>query len=285
MRYDDQTVWITGASSGIGAALAEAFSAAGAAVVLSGRREAALREVAGRLQAETLVLPFETTDIAALPAIVARAKDWRGGIDVLVNNAGVSQRSLALDTSLDVYRRIMEVDFFAPLALTQAVLPGMVERRAGHVVAVSSIAGKLGTPLRTAYCAAKHAMVGWCDALRSEMAAYGIAVTNVAPGSVRTQIAVNALTADGSARGTSDANIDNGMDPADVARRVLAGMAAGEPEIVIAAGMEAALVAMRAGDPKKLFAFMAGEGTRLAEARAAAGGGFRPEPARVEGGA
>ena len=231
------------------------------------------------------MLPFETTDIAALPAIVARAKDWRGGIDVLVNNAGVSQRSLALDTSLDVYRRIMEVDFFAPLALTQAVLPGMVERRAGHVVAVSSIAGKLGTPLRTAYCAAKHAMVGWCDALRSEMAAYGIAVTNVAPGSVRTQIAVNALTADGSARGTSDANIDNGMDPADVARRVLAGMAAGEPEIVIAAGMEAALVAMRAGDPKKLFAFMAGEGTRLAEARAAAGGGFRPEPARVEGGA
>ena len=285
MRYDDQTVWITGASSGIGAALAEAFSAAGAAVVLSGRREAALREVAGRLQAETLVLPFETTDIAALPAIVARAKDWRGGIDVLVNNAGVSQRSLALDTSLDVYRRIMEVDFFAPLALTQAVLPGMVERRAGHVVAVSSIAGKLGTPLRTAYCAAKHAMVGWCDALRSEMAAYGIAVTNVAPGSVRTQIAVNALTADGTARGTSDANIDNGMDPAGVARRVLAGMAAGEPEIVIAAGMEAALVAMRAGDPKKLFAFMAGEGTRLAEARAAAGGGFRPEPARVEGGA
>ena len=283
MRHDGQIVWITGASSGIGAALAEAFAADGAAVILSGRREAALREVADRLPTETLVLPFETTDIAALPEIVAGAESWRGRIDVLVNNAGVSQRSLALDTSLDVYRRIMEVDFFAPLALTRLVLPRMAERRAGHMVAVSSVAGKFGVPLRTAYCAAKHAMVGWCDALRSEMAAYGIAVTTVLPGSVRTQIAVNALTADGSARGTSDANIDAGMRPAGVAQRVLDGMAAGEPEIVIAAGMEAAMIEMRRMDPAKLFALVAGEGTRLAEARAAAAGaGFSPEPGRVE---
>ena len=111
MRYDGQVAWITGASSGIGAALAQAFAAAGAAIVLSGRREAALREVAATLPTDTLVLPFEATDMAALPDAVARAWDWRGRVDLLVNNAGISQRSLALDTGLDVYRRIMEVDF------------------------------------------------------------------------------------------------------------------------------------------------------------------------------
>ena len=284
MRYDGQVFWVTGASSGIGAALAEALAHAGAALIASGRNTQALAVLADRLPGETLVLPFETTDIAALPEIVARAWAWRGGVDGLVNNAGISQRGLALYTGLEVYRRIMEVDFFAPLALTQLLLPRMVARRAGHIVAVSSVAGKLGTPLRTAYCAAKHALVGYCDALRGEMEqAYGVRVTTVLPGSVRTQIAVNALQADGSARGVSDANIDNGLDPAEVARRILAGMAAGAPEIVIAEGQEAAAVALRREDPAALFALMAREGARLAQAREAAGGGFRPDPARMEG--
>ncbi len=286
MRYDGQVVWVTGASSGIGAALAEAFAAAGASLILSGRRTEALHEVATRLKAESLVLPFETTDIAALPEIAAQAIEWRGRVDVLVNNAGISQRSLALDTGLDVYRRILEVDFFAPLALTQLVLPRMVARGAGHIVAVSSVAGKIGVPLRTAYCAAKHALVGYCDALRSEIdAAYGVRVTTVLPGSVRTRIAVNALLADGTPRGSSDANIDNGMDPADVAARVLAGMADGTAEIVIAEGNEAMAVELRRTNPPALFALTAKEGARLAEARAAAGGGaYRPEPAKFAAG-
>ena len=283
MRYDGQVAWITGASSGIGAALAQAFAAAGAAIVLSGRREDALREIAAGLPTESLVLPFETTDMAALPDVVARAWGWRGHVDLLINNAGISQRSMALDTSLDVYRRIMEVDFFAPLALTQLVLPRMVERRAGHMIAVSSVAGKFGTPLRSAYCPAKHAVVGWCDALRAEVEqAYGIRVTTVLPGSVRTQIAVNALQADGSARGSSDANIDAGMAPDEAAARVLEGIAAGEPEIVIARGMEAQLVEWRRSDPGQLFAVMAREGARLAEARTAAGQAFVPEGARLK---
>ena len=284
MRYEGQVAWITGASSGIGTALAEAFAAEGAAIILSGRREDALREVAARLPTESLILPFETTDIDALPAIVERADGWRGRIDVLVNNAGISQRSLALDTGLEIYRRIFEVDVFAPLALTQLVLPRMVARRAGDIVVVSSIAGKLGTPLRTAYCAAKHALVGYCDALRGEMEeAYGVRVTTVLPGSVRTQIAVNALKADGTARGISDPNIDNGMEAAEVAHRVLAGLAEGTPEIVIARGQEAAAVELRRQDPATLFAMMAKEGARLAQARDAAGGSvFTPEPQRME---
>ena len=289
MRYDGQVIWVTGASSGIGAALAEAFAADGAELILSGRNVAALRDLAKRLPKESLVLPFETTDIAGLPDIVAQAWAWRDRVDGLVNNAGISQRSLALDTGLDVYRRILEVDFFAPLALTQLVVPRMVARRAGHIVAVSSIAGLFGTPLRTAYCAAKHALLGYCDALRGEMEeAYGVRVTTVLPGSVRTQIAVNALQADGSARGFSDPNIDKGLEPAEVARRILAGMADGVPEIVIAEGQEAVAVALRRQDPATLFALMAKEGARLAQARGAAGGAYTPEPARFttgEGGA
>ena len=279
MEFTGKTIWITGASSGIGAALAHAFAAEGAHLILSGRRAHALAAIAADLPSESLALPFEATEIGALAGIVANAQAWRGHVDMLVNNAGVSQRSLALDTTLDVYRRIMEVDFFAPVALTQLVLPHMVARKSGHIAAVSSVAGKIGSPLRTGYSAAKHALIGYCDALRAEMElAYGIGVTTILPGSVRTAIATNALQGDGSVRGTSDDNIDNGMHPADVASQVLQGLRAGTPEIVIAQGAEAAGAQMRTQDPAMLFAAMAREGARLAEARAA---GHRPDPGRV----
>jgi dehydrogenase/reductase SDR family protein 7B len=279
MEFGGKTIWITGASSGIGAALARAFAAEGAHLILSGRRTPALAAIAAELPVESLVLPFDATDIDALPNIVTRAQAWHGQIDMLVNNAGVSQRSLALDTTLDTYRRIMEVDFFAPVALTQLVLPHMVERKSGHIAAVSSVAGKIGSPLRTGYSAAKHALIGYCDALRAEMElAYNIGVTTILPGSVRTAIATNALQGDGSIRGTSDDNIDNGMHPADVAQHILQGLRNGTPEIVIAQGAEAAGAQMRSENPTMLFAAMAREGARLAQARAA---GHRPDPRRV----
>ena len=280
MELQGKTIWITGASSGIGAALAAAFGEAGAHVILFGRRETALSSVAAGSTPESHILPFDTTDFGALPGIVFKALAWRGGIDLLVNNAGISQRSLAVDTGMDVYRRIMEVDFFAPVALTQLVLPHMVERGSGHIAAVSSVAGKSGVPLRTGYSAAKHALIGYCDALRAEIElAYGIGVTTILPGSVRTQVAVNALQGDGSARGVSDDNIDNGMDAAGVARRTLDGLRAGEREIVIAEGQEAVAVQARTQDPETLFATMARAGAKLAHARAHAG--TRPEPGRV----
>ena len=282
MEFTGKTIWITGASSGIGAALARAFSAAGAAVILSGRRAHALAAIAAELNTESLALPFEVTDYDALPNIIDAAWTWRNGVDLLVNNAGISQRSLALDTSMDVYRRIMEVDFFAPVALTQLIVPHMVARKSGHIAAVSSVAGKIGSPLRTGYSAAKHALIGYCDALRAETElAYHIGVTTILPGSVRTAIATNALQGDGSVRGVSDENIDNGMDPADVAQQVLEGLRTGKPEIVIAQGAEAMGAQLRTENPGALFAAMAREGARLAEARAAAGAGFRPDPHRV----
>ena len=274
-----RVAWVTGASSGIGEALAGRLGRAGWAVILSGRRVAALEAVAAGIDGPTLVLPFEATDYEALPDVVERATAWRGQLDLLVNNAGVSQRSLALDTEFAVYRSLIETDFLAPLALTQLVVPHMVARRCGRIVAISSLAGRIGSPLRTGYCAAKHALLGYAEALRAELeTAYDVGVTTVLPGSVRTPIAINALQADGSARGVSDANIDAGMDPARAAEIILDGIDRGVREVVVAQGGELTASEMRRQDPERLFAAMAKEGARLAAARAAAGEGFRPEP-------
>jgi short-subunit dehydrogenase len=270
MELAGKAAWVTGASSGIGEALAKGLAARGANVVLSGRRVEELERVAKAAGGTTLVLPFEATDYENLPAIVGKALQWRGGVDLLINNAGISQRSLALDTSFDVYRRIMEIDFFAPLKLTQFVLPSMVTRKSGHIVIISSVAGKVGAPLRTAYCAAKHACVGYYDALRAEIeAAYGIGVSVVTPGSVRTNVATNSMTGDGGVRGRSDENIENGMAPERAAEIILDGVENGVREIPVAEGMELAALQMRAANPEALFGFVAQEGARLAAAREA----------------
>lgn len=239
MTFSGQTAWITGASSGIGAALARALAERGARLILSGRNEEALQRVAQF--GEALVLPFETTDYDALPGQVERAWGWREGVDLLVNNAGISQRSLAEETGFEVYRRIVDVDLLAPIALTQAVLPRMVARKSGRLAFISSIAGKVGVPMRTAYCAAKFGLLGYADALRAELSVHGIEVHGVAPGSIRTEVSRNALTADGSRRGISDKAIDNGIDPDDAAAEMLDKMAAGAREIVIAVGAEKAM--------------------------------------------
>ncbi len=268
MDFRGKTVWVTGASSGIGEALAQGLAARGAKIILSGRRVDALEKVAKRLGAETLVLPFEATDYDALPGVVAEAEKWKRGVDLLINNAGVSQRSLALDTSFDVYRTLMEVDFFAPLRLTQLVLPGMVGRKSGAIAVVSSVAGKVGAPLRTGYCAAKHAVVGYFEALRAEVEkAYGIKVHVILPGSVKTGVSVNSLTGDGTRRGKNDVNIENGMEPARAAEIMLDGIAAGSRDIPVADGMELMALQMRAQNPEALYGFTSEEGARLAAAR------------------
>lgn len=265
MSFAGRTIWITGASSGIGEALAGAFAADGAAVILSGRRVAELERVAAAIGGETLVLPFEATDYDALPAVVERAQAWRGGIDMLVNNAGISQRSLGLDTQFDVYRRLMEIDFFAPLRLTQLVLPAMVARKSGHLMAISSVAGKAGSPLRTGYCAAKHAVVGYFDALRAEIDKYGIEVTVVTPGFVRTSIAASAVQGDGSTRGYSDDDIDAGISPDEAAQQIMAGLAAGQREIPVGkpGGLEMALLDLKRQDPDRVFDLMANAAKNL----------------------
>ena len=253
-----KTAWITGASSGIGEALAKAIVKGGGNAVLSGRNVEELERVASASGAvdRCLILPFDTMDFACLAAKADSAIAFCGGIDILVNNAGISQRSLAVDTDFSVYERIVGVDLLAPIALTQALLPHLLARGAGQLVMISSVAGKAGVPLRTAYCAAKHGLVGYADALRSEIAGQGVQVLVVAPGSVRTNVSRNALNADGSVRGTSDAAIDNGIDPDEVARLIWDAVARGTREMVIAEGMEANIPMLRSSDPEKLFDMM-----------------------------
>jgi dehydrogenase/reductase SDR family member 7B len=249
----DQVWWITGASSGIGAALARALGARGAKLILSGRNVAALEAVAADCATETLILPFEARDYAALPAIADQAWDWLGRIDGLVNNAGISQRSLAIETDFAVYQQIIGVDLLAPIALTQQLLPRMVGAGGGQIIAISSVAGIAGVPLRSAYSAAKHGIIGYHDAVRAENEHLGLKILVVAPGSVRTNVSRNALNADGSVRGESDAAIENGLSPDDAAAQMLAAVDAGTRELIVAEGAEAAIAALRRGDPDALF--------------------------------
>ena len=282
MSFASRVVWITGASSGIGEALSRALLVDGAAVILSGRRVEALQQLAALAPERTLVLPFETTDYERLPELVEQAWAWQGRIDLLINNAGVSQRSLALDTSFDVYRQLIDIDYLAPVALTQLLLPRLVEQGSGQLAVVSSVAGKLGAPMRTGYCGAKHAVVGYFEALRAEVEeAYGIGVSVILPGSVRTAIASNALEGSGAARGRSDANIDNGIDPNDAAKTILDGLAQRQHDIVVAEGQELMALQLRASDPERTFAFTAAEGARLAKQRAERGAGASVDPSAV----
>lgn len=256
MSFSGQAVWITGASSGIGAAMARALAAQGARLILSGRNEAALAEVAADC-GEALILPFEVTDQAAVAAVADAAWAWSGGIDMLVNNAGISQRSLAVDTDYAVYDRIIAVDLLAPIALTQAVLPRMAARGSGRFVMISSVAGKVGVPLRTAYSAAKFGLAGYSDALRAEVAHLGLKVHTIYPGSIRTNVSRNALNADGKRRGSSDKAIENGIDPDVAVAQMLTGIANDEREIIVAERGELAMGEARR-TPEALFDQVAG---------------------------
>ncbi|HEX9182595.1 MAG TPA: SDR family NAD(P)-dependent oxidoreductase [Burkholderiales bacterium] len=250
--FAGQCWWVTGASSGIGKALARALAARGASLVLSGRNVAALEAVAKDC-ADALVLPFEATEFPRIPRLAQQAWAWKGRVHGLVNNAGISQRSLAVDTAFAVYEKMIAVDLLAPIALTQALLPAMVKAGGGRIVAIASVAGLVGAPLRSAYCAAKHGLVGYHDAVRAENEHLGIMVHVIAPGSVRTDVSRNALTADGSRRGVSDSVIDNGLPPEDAAKAILAAIEAEKRELVLATGREHDIVVQRRRDPEALF--------------------------------
>ncbi|MDJ0644196.1 MAG: SDR family NAD(P)-dependent oxidoreductase [Erythrobacter sp.] len=244
MDYSGKVAWITGASSGIGAALARDLASRGAHVVLSGRDEERLAEVAADC-GETLILPFDVRDDAALADATAKAIAWKDGVDLAFANAGVSQRSRALKTDMQVYRDIIDIDLTAQIAFSQGLIGHMAERGSGALAFISSIAGKVGVPMRTAYSAVKFGLAGYGDALRGELSQTGVSVHVIYPGSVATDVARNALVADGSKRGRSDKVIDEGIPAADAAKAMLDGIAAGEREIIVAQGMEAGMGEMR----------------------------------------
>lgn len=254
MSFEGKVAWITGASSGIGEALAEAFDAQGARVILSGRRTEALEAVASRLKNESLILPFEATDYSVLEDVSKKAWAWKGRVDMLVNNAGVSQRSLAVHTKPEVYRDLIDIDLIAPIWLTQLQLPRMVEAGGAHIIAISSVAGRIGAPLRTAYSAAKHGLIGYMDALRAEAeVSHNIYVTNILPGSVATDVSKNAMTANGSKRGVSDDVIDSGDSAEDCAKAIVEAVRNKVPELIFAKEMELGISKMRHDDPDEFF--------------------------------
>lgn len=235
MKLSNQTIWITGASSGVGEGMAKVFHREGAHLIISGRREVELERVRelctgpGRV----MVVPFDLTDAGQREAAAHRVLDEFERIDVLVNNAGIGQRSLASETTLDVDRRIMEIDFFAPVALTKLVLPRMTAQRGGHLVVTSSVAGKHAVPYHTAYCAAKHALHGYFDTLRIEHLQDNIAVTLLVIAGVRSNVFEHALTGDGSEYGASDWGKGTGMTAEACAERVVDAILNGEHEVVI----------------------------------------------------
>jgi dehydrogenase/reductase SDR family member 7B len=279
MSFEGKVVWVTGASSGIGEALSLQLIDRGAYVILSGRQTEALERIAAKAPQKALVVPFEVTDWEALADVVKKAWDWQGQIDVLINNAGISQRSLAIDTELAVYRTLMEVDYLAPVALTQLLLPRMIERGTGHIAAVSSVAGKLGVPHKAGYSGAKHAVVGYFSALRAEIElAYGIGVTVIVPGSVKTPIAINSVEGNGTRRGRSDPNIERGIDVTVAANIMLDGIAENKREVEVAEGIEAVALQMLREQPEKLFEITSREGAHLANMRRDAGSGLSLDP-------
>lgn len=270
-----KTWWITGASSGIGEAIARNVAARGARVILSGRNLDELARVAEACGRDRcLILPFEATDYPSIPRSVKAATEWAGRIDCLVNNAGISQRSLAIDTDFGVYEHIIGVDLLAPIALTQALLPAMVASGGGQLIAISSVAGIIGAPMRSAYSAAKHGIFGYFDSVRCETAHLGMSVLVVAPGSIKTNVSRNALSADGTAREESDAAIEAGMLPSEAAQSIIDAACGGIRELILAHGVEDHLAHLRRSDPNKLFdqlaaSVQAGYAEKLAANKAA----------------
>jgi short-subunit dehydrogenase len=259
MDFKDRRVWITGASSGIGEALACAFHQAGAKLILSSRREAELKRVQDQCGGlpNTRILPLDVSETEELPAKARVALEMSGGIDILVLNAGITQRSLTRDTDESVYRSLMEVNFFGPIVMTSAVMPAMLEKRSGHIVVISSVAGKFGVPLRSGYSATKFALHGFYEALRAEEGRNGIRVTLVCPGYIRTDISLSALNGDGSKHAKMDPNLARGMPVDRCAAKILQGVARGKKEIVVAAMREKSLVYIKRFFPGVLARMMA----------------------------
>jgi short-subunit dehydrogenase len=269
--FSDKVVWITGASSGIGEALARRVAARGGRLVLSARNEAELQRVASQCRedgaADALVLPLDIINYSAMEPVTRQVLAQYGQIDLLLNNAGVSQRSFCVDTDFSVYRQMMEINVLGQIALTQAVLPAMIARGEGHLAVTASVAGKVGAPLRTGYCAAKHAVMGFFDALRTEVAADGLQVTTITPGFIRTNVSSNALGADGKPTGKTDDDIAGGMDVGECADVIIAGFESGEPEIAVGSGPEMGLLQLKRENPVAAFQALEAMAKQIREAR------------------
>lgn len=254
MGFSNKVVWITGASSGIGKALAIELSKRNATLILSSRKTATLELVkqACANPSKVKILALDLEAATTLHQKVAAAITLFGGVDILVNNGGISQRAFAKDTELSVDKRILDVNYIGTVALTKALLPHFIAKKRGHFVTTTSIVGKIGTPLRSSYAASKHALHGFFDSLRSEVYEDQISVTLVCPGFVTTNVSKNALTGDGSPQQTMDKATQNGIAPAHFARLMAKAIQQKKEEIYIAGFKEKLAVFVKRMFPKLL---------------------------------
>lgn len=238
MNFKNKVVWITGASSGIGEALTYEFARQGAKLIISSNQQNELEKVkatCGSIGAECYIQFLDVMEIDKMQSITDHLIDKFKRIDVLVNNAGISQRSLVIETPLDVDRKIMEIDYFGTIALTKTVLPYMIKNGGGYIAATSSISGKFGFPLRSAYAAAKHALHGFFETLRAEVYDYNIKVLIAFPGRIKTNISLHALTKDGTAHGKMDEGQNTGISAEKCARQYVNAIRKDKKEVLIGA--------------------------------------------------
>lgn len=232
--FRNKRIWITGASSGIGEALAMAFAEQGAHLILSARNEVEINRVgASCLNAgatSVLVQPLDLERHDLIPSIAESVLKKVGKIDILVNNGGISQRALAKDTAFEVDKKLMAVNYLGTILLTKSLLPNMMMHQLGHIVTLTSLTGKFGSPYRSSYAASKHALHGFFDSLRAELADTHIKITLICPGFTRTNISKNAMTGEGTKLGTMDDATDKGMAPEKLAYKVLQAIKNGEEE-------------------------------------------------------
>jgi len=229
-------IWITGASSGIGEALALQWAAPGTHLILSGRNQQQLEIVQDhcvRKGADVQIIAFDLTRKEEIAKAVAQVQETFPRIDILVNNGGITQRSRLLDTPEEVARRIMEVDFWGHVALTQQILPFMIRTGGGKIVVISSLTGLFGFPLRSMYASAKHALHGFFETLRLEHFQDNIRVTLICPGMVKTNISLHALTSTGNEHGLMDRGQEKGVRVERCAAKIIRAVNCNRKEVII----------------------------------------------------
>lgn len=233
MHFENKIVWITGASSGIGKELAILLSKQGAILILTSSNSIVLENLKLELISKTHILPYNLFEIDGIEYLVEKAIQLEGKIDFVIQSAGISQRAMANETLLDVYKKLMDINYFAPLALTQAILPYFKKLNSGSITVISSIAGLIGFPLRSGYCASKHAIKGYLETLQSELYQTNIHICIVYPGRINTNISNNALVGNGSQFGATDENNKAGMNVTVCANKILAGISSRKKNLII----------------------------------------------------
>ncbi len=233
--FQNQVVWVTGASSGIGEAMARDFVKRGAKVILTARREDRLNALAAELnQSSASPCARDLAKLEGLSEVAQRAIRIFGQIDVLFNNAGASQRGFVIDTPFEIEHKMINLDLLSPIALTKAILPHFAERKSGRILVTSSLMGDLELPGNATYACVKHGINGYFYSLAFELRALNIIVQVLKPGFVRTEVSLNAVTASGERHGKMDSTHENAMSAEDFSRRVFPKIERGETSIVVA---------------------------------------------------